>query len=96
MKIIMKTLTIAVAAFFIAGAPVTFADDDDDDKGGKVDQATAEKIMAKLKDMKCQMDADDIEVEDDGYELDDVICEGGKQFDIMLDKDLNETGRKAE
>ena len=36
---------------------------------------------------------DDIEVEDDGYDLDDVICKGGNQFDIKLDKDLNEVSR---
>ena len=40
--------------------------------------------------------AADIEVEDDGYELDDVICKGGNQFDIELDKDLNEVERRAE
>lgn len=90
MKTIYKTLSIALVALFMAGPAVSFADDD------KVDKATADKIMAKLKDMKCQMDPDDIEKEDNGYELDDVICEGGKQFDIDLDKDLNETGRKAE
>ena len=46
--------------------------------------------------VECQMDPADIEIEDDGYELDDVICKGGKQFDIELDADLNETGRRAE
>lgn len=92
MKTITKTLSIALTAFFLAGPAVLLADDDDE----KVDKATVEKIMAKLKDMKCEMDPKDIEKEDDGYELDDVFCEGGKQFDIELDKDLNETGRKAE
>lgn len=53
-------------------------------------------IEAKLVVMKCQMDTDDIEVEDDGYELDDVICEGGNQFDIELDAEINEIGRRAE
>ncbi|MEO9514118.1 MAG: hypothetical protein ABJH45_22030 [Paracoccaceae bacterium] len=42
------------------------------------------------------MDSDDIEVEEDGYDLDDVICKGGDQFDIKLDKDLNEVSRRAE
>lgn len=54
------------------------------------------KIEAKLADMECQMDPDDIEVEEDGYDLDDVICKGGLQFDIKLDNDLNEVGRRAE
>ncbi len=89
MKTIVKTLSIALTALFLAGPTVSLADDHE-----KIDKATVEKIMAKLKEMKCEMDPDDIEKEDDGYELDDVFCEGGKQFDIQLDKDLNETGRK--
>lgn len=61
-----------------------------------VDAETVAKIEAVLAEMKCQMDPGDIEVEDDGYELDDVICEGGDQFDIELDAELNEVGRRAE
>ncbi len=97
MKHILKTLSVAVIALSLAGPTAAFADghghDDDDEK---VDKATVTKIMAMLKDMKCEMDPKDIEKEDDGYELDDVFCEGGKQFDIKLDKNLKETGRKAE
>ncbi len=93
MKTIMKTLSIALTALFLAGSAVALADDHGDDE---VDKATVEKIMAMLKDMKCEMDPKDIEKEDDGYELDDVFCEGGKQFDIELDKNLKETGRRAE
>lgn len=63
---------------------------------GHIDAETVEKIEAWLASIECQMDPDDIEVEDDGYELDDVICKGGHQFDIELDKDLNEVGRRAE
>ncbi len=77
---------IAIAA--VLGTPV-LAD-------GHVDAETVAKIEAYLASIECQMDPDDIEVEDDGYELDDVICKGGNQFDIELDKDLNETGRRAE
>lgn len=61
-----------------------------------VDEATVEKILAKLTEMECQMDPKDIEMEDDGYDLDDVICKGGLQFDIKLDADLNEVSRRAE
>ena len=83
----MKTLITLAAATLIA-APA-FAD-------GHVDAETVEKIQAYLTSIECQMDPDDIEVEDDGYELDDVICKGGNQFDIELDSDLNEVGRRAE
>lgn len=97
MKTIIKTLSIALVALSLVLPTVAFAGKHGDhDHDEKVDKATVEKIMAKLKEMKCEMDPKDIEKEDDGYELDDVFCEGGKQFDIELDKDLNETGRKAE
>ncbi len=76
-------------AFAVLLAVPAFASDE-------VDAETVAKIEAMLAEMECQMDPDDIEVEDDGYELDDVICKGGNQFDIELDKDLNEVGRRAE
>ncbi len=63
---------------------------------GELDAKTEAAIMAKLADMECQMAPDDIEITEDGYELDDVICKGGQQFDIELDAELNETGRRAE
>ncbi len=84
----MKKLVLATALMSLA-APA-FADDD------APSPEVIAAIEAKLVVMECQMDSDDIEVEDDGYELDDVICKGGNQFDIELDKDLNETGRRAE
>ena len=59
-----------------------------------IPQETVDKITAMLAEMKCQMDPDDIEMEDGGYELDDVICEGGRQFDIELDADLKPLDRR--
>jgi hypothetical protein len=82
----MKKLVLMIA---ICGAGPALASDE-------VDAETVAKIEAYLTSIECQMDPDDIEVEDDGYELDDVICKGGLQFDIMLDKDLNEVSRRAE
>ena len=81
-------LTISLITAMLLAAPAM--------AGSHVDADTVAKIEAMLAEMECQMDPDDIEVEDDGYELDDVICKGGNQFDIELDKDLNETGRRAE
>lgn len=63
---------------------------------GHLDAETVEKIEAMLASIECQMDPADIEVEEDGYDLDDVICKGGNQFDIKLDKELNEVSRRAE
>ncbi|MCY4207783.1 MAG: PepSY domain-containing protein [Roseovarius sp.] len=80
----LKPIT-AILAF--AAAPA-FADE--------IGVETVAQIEAMLAEMECQMDTDDIEVEDDGYELDDVICSDGNQYDIELDSDLNEIGRRAE
>ena len=84
----MRPVGILVASVMLAGTAVAHSDG--------LDKETVAAIEAKLAAMECQMDPDDIEVEDDGYDLDDVICKGGNQFDIKLDADLNEIGRKAE
>ena len=83
----MKTAIATVAALVLV-APAFAAD--------RPSQEVVDRILARLTEMECQMDPKDIEVEDDGYELDDVICKGGNQFDIELDRDLNEIGRRAE
>lgn len=79
---------IAIIAALVA-SPALAAED-------AVDAETVEKIETWLTSIECQMDPADIELEDDGYELDDVICKGGNQYDIVLDKDLNEVERRAE
>nr|WP_258095024.1 PepSY domain-containing protein [Salipiger pentaromativorans] len=53
------------------------------------------KILAMLAEMQCEMDPDDIEMEDGGYELDDVYCADG-QYDIDLDAALNVTNKRKE
>lgn len=81
---------LALAALVLGFASPAFADDD----------PTAEeiaKINALLAEMQCEMDDDDIEKEDDGgFELDDVICVGGEQFDIDLNANFEVTGKRAE
>lgn len=84
----MKLATLAVASVFAVGlGHAALADD--------VTQEEQAKIMAVLAEMQCEMDEDDIEKEDDGYELDDVFCSDG-QYDIDLDADFNVTNKKAE
>lgn len=84
----MKPIFCLITALFIA-APALASDE-------KPSAEVITKIEAKLAEMECQMDPDDIEIEDGVYDLDDVICKGGHQFDITLDSDLNEIGRRAE
>ncbi|MFC7704150.1 PepSY domain-containing protein [Plastorhodobacter daqingensis] len=60
------------------------------------DAETIERINAMLAGMNCEIDPEDIELEDDGtYDLDDVMCADG-QYDMKLDADLNVTERRKE
>lgn len=86
MRILM---TLALSGLLAMPA---FADHEHD----HADAETITRIEAMLADMECQMDPDDIEKSEDGYELDDVICKGGSQFDIDLDNDLNVVEKREE
>ena len=85
----MKKLLIA--AMLAGFAMPALADDDE--------KATAEqiaKIDEVLAAMSCEVDADNIEVEDDGsFDLDDVICADG-QYDVKLNADYSEKERRKE
>ena len=55
--------------------------------------ANADEALAA---MTCEVDADNIDVEDDGsFDLDDVICADG-QYDIKLNADFTEKERRKE
>ncbi len=81
----MTRLTLAVAAALLA-APA-FADDVSDEE--------VTRITALLTEMQCEMDPDEIEKEDGGYELDDVFCADG-QYDIELDGEFNVVEKRKE
>ena len=86
-RIITATLSAALLAF--AGLTPAMADD----------SPSAEeiaKINALLAEMQCEMDDDDIEKDGEGYELDDVICVGGEQYDMDLDANFQVVGKRAE
>ncbi|WP_299649230.1 PepSY domain-containing protein [uncultured Jannaschia sp.] len=85
----MNRLLVASALSLALTGPVLAQDE--------VSEEVVATITEVLADMNCQMDPDDIEVtETEGYELDDVICEGGQQYDIELDQAFNEVSRRAE
>lgn len=86
MKRAIATLT---ATAFVALGGAAFADD------GPTAEEVA-KINALLAEMQCEMDDDDIEKEDDGFELDDVICADGGQYDIDLNADFEVVEKRAE
>lgn len=62
-------------------------------------EATPEQIARideVLAAMTCEVDSDNIEVEDDGsFDLDDVICADG-QYDVKLNADFTEKERRKE
>ncbi|MGX0901832.1 hypothetical protein ACSSV8_000389 [Roseovarius sp. MBR-79] len=82
-------MTLALAGLLAVPAFAAHQDD-------HPDAETIATIEALLADMNCQMDPDDIELDDGGYDLDDVICEGGKQFDIKLNADFEVIEQRAE
>lgn len=82
----LRTLIIAAAGLSLSAGAV-FAED--------VTAEEVTKINALLAEMQCEMDEDDIEKEDDGYELDDVFCSDG-QYDIDLDANFEVTNKKKE
>ncbi len=88
----MKTLAkIGALALALGLAAPALADEH------MVPDEAKEKIAAMLTDMRCEVDPDDNEMTDEGgYDLDDVICEGTGQFDIVLDADFKEVSRRAE
>lgn len=61
-------------------------------------QATADqqaRIDAVLAEMKCEVDPENVEVENGVFDLDDVVCADG-QYDIKLDAAFAVTERRKE
>ncbi|ADZ69455.1 hypothetical protein [Polymorphum gilvum] len=78
----------ALSATFAVGlAAPAFADDPTPE--------AVEKINALLASMNCEIDEDDIEMEDGGYDLDDVQCADG-QYDMKLNANFEVTDRRKE
>ena len=80
---------ILLASTLIAFGAPAFADTDPTaDQVAQIDETLAA--------MTCEVDADNIDVEDDGsFDLDDVICADG-QYDIKLNADFTEKERRKE
>ena len=79
---------LTVAAAFLGMAAPALADEDPSEE----DVARINELLA---DMSCEVDAADIEKEDEGFELDDVFCADG-QYDIELDSDFKVIEKRKE
>lgn len=47
-----------------------------------------EGVQMTIRDMWCTVEDTDIEIENGGYEDDDVVCKDDEKFDVYLDKDF--------
>tara|TARA_Y100001947_G_C10245539_1_gene263539 strand:+ start:100 stop:360 length:261 start_codon:yes stop_codon:yes gene_type:complete len=83
----LRYLCLAGSLLLGAVGPVWASDD--------LTEEEVDRINAVLAEMQCEMDDDDIEKEDDGFDLDDVLCAEG-QFDIKLDTDFAVVEKRAE
>ena len=62
-------------------------------------QEQVQGVQTAIKAMGCTVADSDIEIENGGYEADDVICGDGdamKKYDVYLDKDFNVTKKVEE
>jgi len=83
----MKNIFTAAAILIVGGLVPAIAEEPSADAIAKINTLLAE--------MSCEVDEDNIELEDGAYDLDDVICVDG-QYDIMLDAEFNVTGKRKE
>jgi hypothetical protein len=82
-----KIVPVAVLVLALALPPAANAQDDE------VASESVEQINAMLSEM--QVHPSDIEADDGGYELDDVMCADG-QYDIDLDSEMDVTNKRKE
>jgi hypothetical protein len=87
----MREFVVAIAfaaSLGIAGGPATaMADGLTTEEVVKIDQL--------LDGMQCEVDVEDIEKKDDGYELDDVVCADGR-YEMELDTNLQVVEKEAD
>ena len=85
----MRTL-ITAFALTIAMATAAFAVEE------ALTEEQVEGVQTAIRAMGCTVEDTDIEIENGGYEADDVVCKDDKKFDVYLDKDFKVTKKVAE
>jgi len=83
----MKDIVIAAAALALVPLVALAADGPTDAQMAKIDEV--------LKAKSCEVDPANVEVEADGFDLDDVMCASG-QYDIKLDAGYAVTDERKE
>lgn len=90
MKLHAFTAIAAGAALFAVTATIPTAA-----HAEKVSAEAVAAIKKTLAEMKCEVDASNIEREKKGYELDDVFCADG-QYDMKMSDDYKVVSKKKE
>ncbi|MCF8481239.1 MAG: PepSY domain-containing protein [Rhodospirillum sp.] len=86
MKKTMQGMAVSVGLLVLMVSPAM---------AGEVSAETQAAISAKLAEMHCEVDPDNVEAEGDGYELDDVFCADG-QYDMDLNATFDVVEKRKE
>ncbi len=85
----MRILATALALGFVMATSAYAADE-------ALTEEQVNGVEKAIKAMGCTVKDGNIEIENKGYEAEDVICENDAQFDVYLDKDFNVTKKIEE
>ena len=85
----MRILITAFALMF-AMSTAAFAEDE------VLTEEQVEGVQTAIKAMGCTVEDTAIEMESNGYEAEDVVCEDDTQYDVYLDKDFKVTNKVKE
>ncbi len=85
----MRILATALALGFVMATSAYAADE-------ALTEEQVKGVEKAIKAMGCTVEDGNIEIENKGYEAEDVICENDAQFDVYLDKDFNVTKKIEE
>jgi hypothetical protein len=85
----MRIFAAALALTFVMSASAYAADE-------ALTEQQVEGVQETIRGMDCTVEDTNIEMENGGYEADDVICKDDKRFDVYLDKDFKVTKKVAE
>jgi hypothetical protein len=80
-ELIMRIMATAFALTLAAAVPAYAMDE-------ALTEEQIEGVQTTIRGMDCTVEDTDIEMENGGYEADDVICKNDKKFDVYLDKDF--------
>jgi hypothetical protein len=85
----MRILAVALALTFVTASSAYAVDE-------ALTEQQVEGVQTTIKGMGCTVEDTAIEIENGGYEADDVICEDDSRYDVYLDKDFKVTKKVKE